>query len=280
MEQLREELAEIVLLHEPVTCRQTFYLAVSAGLIPKNEKSYKNVICRLLGDMRRDGRLPWGSVVDYTRVMRKPRTYDTIKDALAETARIYRRDIWQDINARVEVWSEKEALTGVLIDETWRYDVPLMTNKGYPSLSFLYAAGEAIRAADCPTFLYYIGDHDPSGKDISRFVDETIREFAPEAEIHFERLAVLPEQITSMGLPTRPTKQTDSRARNFKGESVEADAILPDVLRGLVREAIESHIPDAVLERHEAIEESERRVAAWRVKYLAPDEEDDEEDDL
>jgi hypothetical protein len=120
----------------------------------------------------------------------------------------------------------------------------------------------ALEAEDKPAFLYYFGDYDPSGCDITRAVERGIREFAPEAEIHFERVAVTREQIGAWDLPTRPTKQTDSRSKNFDGESVEVDAIPPARLRTMVRECIERHIDREALERTRTIEEQERQTLA------------------
>lgn len=148
----------------------------------------------------------------------------------------------------------------MLVDVTEEYDVPLMVTRGYASLSYLHSAAEAIADKGKPTFIYYFGDHDPSGQDISANVERRMREFAPDAEIHFERIAVTPEQTADWNLPTRPTKKSDSRARNFTGESTEVDAIEPDTLRDLARECIERHIPEGHLEVIKAAEESEREI--------------------
>ena len=135
-----------------------------------------------------------------------------------------------------------------------------MPTRGYPSLLFLHAAAAEIEAANVPTFIYYFGDHDPSGIDIPVKVEEGLRDFAPSADITFQRLAVLPGQIIAWDLPTRPTKQSDTRAKNFHGESVEVDAIPPLVLRELCADAIEAHIPDGVLEELAVVEAEERKV--------------------
>jgi hypothetical protein len=127
----------------------------------------------------------------------------------------------------VEVWLEKDALAGVLYEETDRWDVPLMVTRGYASLSYLYHAAMRITESRKPAHLYYFGDFDPSGVDITRAVEEGIRELGPDADIEFERVAVTEDQIQSMRLPTRPTKGSDSRRKNFKGDSVEVDAIHP-----------------------------------------------------
>jgi hypothetical protein len=141
-----------------------------------------------------------------------------------------------------------------------QFDVPLMVSRGYASLSFLYSAADAISDLDVPVFLYHLGDFDPSGVNAGEKIEETLREMAPEAEIHFERLAVNPGQIAAWRLPTRPTKTTDSRSKNFGSTSVELDAIEPDQLRMLVREAIEQHLPPDQFKVLKVAEASERRL--------------------
>ncbi|MCX6924086.1 MAG: hypothetical protein NT154_12885, partial [Verrucomicrobia bacterium] len=223
----------------PATVRQVFYQLVSRGVIAKTEAEYKRTVVRLLTVMRREQAVPFGWIADNTRWMRKPSSYSSLSDMLVESQRLYRRALWDNQDAYVEIWLEKDALSGVLYQETAEFDVPLMVTRGYPSISYLYEAAEAVSECNKPAFLYYFGDYDPSGCDITRAVEAGIREFAPTAEIHFKRVAVTPEQITEWKLPTRPTKTTDSRSRRFDGESVEVDAVPPATLRGLVRSCIE-----------------------------------------
>jgi hypothetical protein len=154
-----------------------------------------------------------------------------VEEALKDTARLYRKDLWHNADAYVEVWLEKDALAGVVMEVTELYDVPLMVSRGYASLSFLHSAAEYLDRLDVPAFIYHLGDFDPSGVNAGEKIEQTLRELAPGAEIHFERLAVTPEQIGEWSLPTRPTKQRDSRSKGFGDISVELDAIEPDTLR-------------------------------------------------
>jgi hypothetical protein len=278
--ELRDALFTLLESENPMTVRQVFYRMVGLGAIAKTEAEYKNTVCRLLSDLRRARVIPFGWIADNTRWMRKPDTYSELASALEYTARTYRRSVWDNQDAYVECWLEKDALAGVLMEETEKWDVPLMVTRGYSSISFLHSAGEAIQAEGKPAYLYYFGDYDPSGVDITRVVERGIREFAPDAEIHFERVAVTEEQIETWSLPTRPTKKSDSRSKNFEGESVEVDAIPPELLRQLVRERIEQHIDEDALERlkhNEALErETMERIAdAWEAGKLAivPDSE-------
>jgi hypothetical protein len=157
----------------------------------------------------------------------------------------------------------------VIMEETKVYDVPLMVAKGYSSITFLHTAAKAIEAKGKPTYIYHFGDLDPSGVDAARDIETKLRRYAPGAEIHFERPAVTREQVERWNLPTRPTKQTDTRAKRFaNATSVELDAIPADRLRALVRECIERHVDQHQLAILRTAEESERELLKkWAGTY-------------
>lgn len=266
MEDIRTALHKILDGDHPMTVRQVFYRAVASGIVGKTEQEYKGTVVRLLTDMRRDGTIPFGWIADNTRWMRKPNTYSSLENMLWLTARTYRRSIWDNQDAYVEIWLEKDALAGVVMEETDPYDVPLMVTRGYPSVSYLHSAAEAIKSQGKPTYLYYLGDYDPSGLDITRNIEEGIRRYASDADIYFERIGITPLQIDVFKLPTRPTKKTDTRSKNFQGESVEVDALPASYMRDIVRESIEEHIDERALEVVRAAERSERET----LKQLIP----------
>lgn len=109
--------------------------------------------------------------------------------------------------------------------------------------------------------IYQLGDHDPSGVAAWDDIQRKLREFVHDGiDVTFERIAVTPDQITELDLPTRPTKQSDTRAAKFDGDSVEVDAIPSSILRDLVRAAIESWIDPEALRLTKIAEESEREV--------------------
>lgn len=261
--------------NHPMTVRQVFYQAVSAGVIAKTETEYKQTICRLLTDMRKANELPWQWLADNTRWMRKPRTETGLAAMLDRTAETYRRALWEQQPAYVEIWLEKDALAGVLYEETESWDVPLMVTRGYSSHTFLASAAETIREVGKPVYLYYFGDYDPSGVHIPQVIERQLREMAAGAEIHFNRVAVNPSQITAWDLPTRPTKKTDSRAKSFKGESVEVDAIPPKTLRALAHNSIIRHIDPAIYQRTLDIEKLERETLVKVAGWFHPDEEEE-----
>jgi len=268
IQDLRNAMFEMVEQAAPMTVRQVFYRGVGFGLWDKTEGDYKNVVCRLLASMRRDHDMPFDWIADGTRWQRKPTTHSSMEAALEATARTYRRALWDQGNWYVEVWLEKEALAGVLVDITAKWDVPLMVTRGYPSLSYLHNAGVAISQRFTlygqATSIFYLGDRDPSGDDIARKVEEDLRDFAGEEAgrlLEFTRLAVTEEQVGIFNLPTRPTKKSDSRSRNWDGSaSVEVDAIDPNQLRGMVDAVIEHFIDPHQLEVLQAVEAEERRT--------------------
>jgi hypothetical protein len=261
MDQRHRALFAIVEAMRPMTVRQVFYQATVHNIVEKSQDGYKKVQTDLV-QMRRAGVLPYHWLADNTRWQRKPQTFCSVKQALEDTARLYRKSLWADATAYVEVWLEKDALAGVMLPITSLYDVPLMVARGYASLSFLHTAAEYISSLDVPTYIYHFGDFDPSGVNAGEKIEQTLKEMAPRAEIHFERVAVTPEQIRAWGLPTRPTKKTDSRAKKFGNVSVELDAIKPGQLRDLVEDVIQRHLPAEQLKVLQVAEASERELIA------------------
>ncbi|WGY04320.1 hypothetical protein QI633_11240 [Nocardioides sp. QY071] len=256
--ELDDVIVEVCRNDNPLSVRGVFYRVMSAGVVAKTEKEY-GVVQRRVLKLRRDGALPYEWIADGTRWHVKSRSWDSVEQALHDTAISYRRALWANQDTYVEVWSEKEAISSIVSPVTDSYDVPLMIARGFASETFLYSTASTIRAVGKPTVVYQLGDHDPSGVAAWKHVQVKLREFAPDVKISFERIAVTEEQISSMGLPTRPTKATDSRAKTFSGESVEVDAIPTRILRDLVDEAITRHIDPVALEATRVFEREERQ---------------------
>jgi len=264
---IKDRLRALLAEQRPATVRGLFYLAETGGLVPKTQQGY-NAVDRYLIQMREEGEVPFAWIADHTRWTRKPASYASPEEALEELARTYRKDPWQDQPAYVEIWCEKDALVGVLYQETRAWDVPLMVSRGFTSLTFVYEAAQALLEVDKPAHIYYFGDHDPSGVAVDRAIERRLRQFAPGADIHFTRVAVLPEQVTEWKLPTRLTKKSDSRSRTFRGDSVEIDAVPPTRLRQLVRECIVGHIDWGVWKEAKAEEKEEREGLQRLVERL------------
>ena len=176
--------------------------------------------------------------------------------------------MWHGLDRRVLVVLEKEALAGVVGTITEEYDIPLLVTRGFSSLTFAHGVAEDINShanAGITTHVYALGDWDPSGikahasfrrrlKEWSRVDDDQYYGFV------FSRLAVTPAQITQWSLPSRPTKPSTHAADWEGGDSVELDAVSPGILRQLVRDAIEQHLPAEHMQALQVSEESEREI--------------------
>jgi hypothetical protein len=253
----RRTLCEIVAKYKPMSVRQVYYQAVVRELVPKTKPGYLKVQTAL-SQLRENHSIPYEYIADNTRMTLRPKTYRSPAQAAKELAERYRKSLWLNAGVYVEIWCEKDALSGVIGPITDLYDVPLMIARGYSSSTFAYTNAKALRELKVPIHIYNIGDHDPSGVDAWRVVQKRILEFAPNLEISFERVAVTPEQIEIWNLPTRETNQDDTRARNWEGESTEADAIEPSTLRYLVESTITQHLTQEIIDTQEAEEESEK----------------------
>ena len=297
---LEEALIAAVGEENPTSVRHAFYVMTTLPVgIPKTEAGYDCVQRRLLL-LRRRGAIPYYWISDGTRFRIKPESYGNLGHALQSAQMHYRRDLWRRQPAYVEIWCESDSVAGVIQPVTQEWDVPLLTARGFSSESYLYTCGQELADVRKPCFIYYFGDYDPSGLLIPEKIEEGLRHFAPEAEIHFTREAVTADQIALWNLPGRPPKATDSRAKRFWGECVEIEAIPASQLRQMVTACIEGHIDSELLARTKAIEAEEQRslealVARWQDEeyergirqgepVLDDDEdeydEDDEDDEL
>jgi hypothetical protein len=252
-------------LNAPITLRGVYYRVVSAGAVDKTEDGYR-LVGRQLLKLRRARRVSYADITDGTRWITKPRSWNRLDEMLEDAAASYRRSVWHDQRVDVQIFTEKDAISGVLLPVTERWDVPLGVARGYASESFAWSCAQSVCSAPGEVYLYQLGDHDPSGVDAWRDFTEKVRRFAAERYggvdewLHFERLAVTEQQIQEWQLPTRPTKRTDTRSSRFSGESVEVDAIRPDVLRAIVEDAITQHIDTETLRLTHVAEQSEREV--------------------
>ena len=276
-------------IHGPVTVRQLYYRAVVEGItgIDKTENGYTRVQRQVL-NLRRDGRLPYHHIADASRWMRKPRTWDSVADALRETATTYRKALWRDQGLSVEVW-RKNALAGVVYPVTELYDTPLMPTVGFTSETFAFEAVESAEPG-IPYIVYALYDFDRSGQHGCRSLREKLERFAAKRgiEASFRCLALAERDIDlnsfdpresmvdvflqGVGwrrLPTREPKRISAADKAWPYPfAIELDAIEPDDLRNVVRWAMEQHMPAAQLKILQAAEESERELFAALVHQV------------
>jgi hypothetical protein len=266
--ELRDGLMQIIHGYDwPLTVRQVYYQAEVHGIIGKTAGEYDRVQRQLLA-MRRDGTLPYEAIADNTRWMRKPDTWRNLYHCMAHAQKFYRQSVWGGLNQYVEIWLEKDALAGVLMKETERFDIPLMVTRGYSSESFAYEAAEVMKeriAEGKEVFVYYLGDFDPSGWHAGEELKRKLVHFLG-GRVSFSKLGLHPDQIWELDLPTRRTKRHDTRLQMFEQafrpgvESCELDAIPPNVLRKIVRDTIEMHLPEGWMERISREEDAARET--------------------
>src|SRR5262245_5672187 len=130
-----------------MTVRQVFYQLVTRGVIEKTEIEYQQTVIRLMSEMRITGKLNWSWIIDESRPRQRAQTTDNIKEAAENCPNFYRRSALKQADDYLEIWCEKDALSGLLWEVTSDYDVPLMISRGMPSLTFLHGTAQEIRRA-------------------------------------------------------------------------------------------------------------------------------------
>jgi len=265
MEARFDAIYRIVEKSQPTGIRFTYYRAVVEGIVPKTDSGYVKVKRAIL-QMRRDGILPWSWITDNSRWMRKPRSWDSVEDALADAASSYRKALWRDNHTAVEVWCESESVAGVLVPTTSEWDVPLYPLKGQTSDSFAYSAAMHYRDDPRNLVVIYVGDHDPAGYEIETNLQAKLVEHSGRADIEFCRLACDASDVERFDLQgTKPKKNSYINAMTgervpWTGPAVEVEALDPTVLRRWLGEWISQQIDPEVFRIHQIAEQSERVV--------------------
>lgn len=228
--------------------RQLYYQMVARAFIENTLRSYKR-LASVVNDARLAGLLDWDAIEDRTREFVRRSRWAGPGDLLRACAEQYHEDMWADQEARVFVVVEKEALVGVLEPVCRRFDVPLLAARGYPSCSVLREFAlediEAANLAGQDPVVLHLGDHDPSGIDMSRDLEERLRLFQ-RGGLVFKRIALNMSQVEELRPPENPAKVTDTRYRaymkQFGTSSWELDALSPEYLAQLVTRHVNEHI--------------------------------------
>lgn len=230
-----------------LTLRQLYYQFVAHYDLPNTEKSYKN-LGKLISDGRLAGLIDWNAIEDRGRVADIPRQWNSIGELAEVAMNQFRLPRWEGQKNYVELWVEKQALAGVLEPIAEEHHVTLMVNKGYSSQSAMYSAAKRIererKGVDPygnrhPVFILYIGDHDPSGEDMVRDIEDRLVLFGVR-RLEVRKVALTMEQIEEYQPPPNPAKWTDSRAQAYidkhGDESWEVDSLDPSTLVQLITE--------------------------------------------
>ncbi len=245
-----------------LTLRQLYYQFVSRGWIANKDTEYKR-LGQIVNDARLAGLLDWRYIVDRTRNLRALSHWSTPGSVLDSAAYGYRTDRWASQPRRVEVWIEKDALVGVIAGVCNRLDVPYFSCRGYTSQSELWGAamrliGHRDRGQD--PVVIHLGDHDPSGIDMTRDITDRLALFGAKATVR--RIALNMDQVRYYQPPPNPAKLTDARASGYVArhgyESWELDALDPATLDALIEETILDYRDHHLWDRDTAAMEADR----------------------
>lgn len=249
-----------------LTVRQLYYQLVGKGRFPderryswtgskwkQNPDGTKNAppnyfwLVSTLTNARNAGLFDWDMIEDRTRSIQSNPHWDSVSHAIGDVAKQFHFDLWEGQDVRVQVWIEKDALSGVFLPVCQELDVPLLACRGYPSVSTIWSAGRLFREygvlSGQSVVILHFGDHDPSGIDMTRDLEERLNLYAGSAwKVRIKRIALNMDQIEKYNPPSDPAKTTDSRfadyAREFGDSSWELDALSPKVLSNLARKEI------------------------------------------
>jgi hypothetical protein len=248
IDQANEIIEEYQQMGFTLTLRQLYYQFVSRDLLANKQSEYKR-LGSVINDARLAGLVDWSAMEDRTRNLVAPSTWDSPSAIIRACARQFQSDWWEDQPFYVEVWIEKDALLGVLEHACEPWQLPYFSCRGYTSASEVWVAAQRIGQkidAGKEVIVLHLGDHDPSGCDMTRDVEARLRLFLEGDERDWRshhqfcvrRVALNMDQVRQYNPPPNPAKLTDSRAANYIAlygdESWELDALSPDTLSRLI----------------------------------------------
>lgn len=258
-----------------MTLRQVYYQMIGRDLFPaswidratgtkNNVKNYKKFGV-LVSDARLAGLLDWSMIEDRGRETHVNSHWKSPAHIIRACAEQFTIDRWDGQENYVEVFVEKDALSGILLPVCREWDVRFTANKGYSSSSAMYESSKRLLSAGRQLkdiHIIYLGDHDPSGIDMTGDIERRFELFTRDAVLfNIHRLALNMDQVEAWGPPENPAKETDSRFEKYRSEfgesSWELDAVEPATLSELVEEKIKELIDFAVWEE---VEEKERQM--------------------
>ena len=247
---INEILAQYEEMGYKLTLRQLYYQLVSRDIIPNSMREY-NKIGNVVNNGRLAGLIDWDMIEDRVRIPDSRAHWESPSEILDMAARMYYRSRWDNQDYYIEVWCEKDAVSNIIQPVCRNFDITFMANRGYSSQSAMYEGSlrlwEAYDKGKVPIIIY-LGDHDPSGIDMTRDIEDRLGIFL-ENNGKFKsvsRIALNMDQVEKYNPPENPAKMTDSRfmtyVKTFGHSSWELDALEPKVLENLIQTEIEQYI--------------------------------------
>jgi len=255
-----------------LTVRQIYYRLVSPPyqLWPNTLRSYKNLVS-VLTTARERKDVDWRRIEDRRRSTsggesgaNDPSEFlDSWEWRLENLERFYTQNRWSTQDKQVEVWVEKEALAALFEQATQDLGVVVFPTVGYSSLTSFMESVERFGRSDKEIIVLDFRDHDPSGVDMSRDVEDRLKLYArilgrPEVgdRLTVKRCALTIEQVHAFNLAPNPTKKADSRTAAYQtlygNDCWELDAYPPDELQKLIQEKVKAEIDTEAWDRIEA----------------------------
>lgn len=250
-----------------LTLRQVYYQLVARGFILNNERSYKN-LGELINNGRLAGLIDWYAIVDRTRNLRNNSHWDNPSEVIDSARYSYMLDRWEDQPNYVEVWVEKDALIGIVSQVCKKLDVPHFSCRGYTSQSEMWSAAQRFlhQSHRESRTIIHLGDHDPSGIDMSRDIQDRLSMFG--ADVFVKRVALTMEQIKTFNPPPNPTKLSDARANGYieeyGHECWELDALEPRIITNLIENEVNALV-DMELFRETECKESKDKLDIQKI---------------
>lgn len=263
--------------HLPLTVRQIFYRLVGAYGFPKTERDYNN-LANYLVRARRAGMIPFSAIRDDGTESMGGGGYSGPEGfwrSVRYTAEHFRRDRLEPQVVAVELWCEAAGMVPQLERATRDYSIPVFSTGGFSSVTVTHEIAQRASYADKPTVFLHIGDYDPSGQSIFESMSEDAELFAEGLgayEFEPERVALTAGQVEEFGLPTAPPKSSDTRSRSWFDETCQAEALPPDLLARLAREAVENHLDLDLFEETVAEEEQQRNDLIEKLDEIQKEE--------
>ena len=271
IEQANEIIEEYSNQGYDLTLRQLYYQFVSRDLFANIDKNYKK-LGSVINNARLAGMIDWDSIVDRTRNVKANAHWNSPAEIIEVCSRQYQIDKWADQPNRIEVWIEKDALIGVIERVCQKNDVAYFSCRGYTSQSEMWGASqrleEYVQQGQEPVIIH-LGDHDPSGIDMTRDIKDRMQMFMGGCKV--ERIALNYDQVQQYKPPPNPAKMTDTRVdsyiKRFGNKSWELDALEPSVLENLIQTEIDKYLDVDVWE--DSVKEENKHIK--KLKKVAGD---------
>ncbi len=243
-----------------LTVRQIYYQFISRNLIPNEKRSYK-LVANALEKGRMNGLIDWRAIEDRTRFLRGHNNWENPPEFLRDTAYRYRLDSRADQAFRIEIWIEKDALIGVIGGICSDLDIDYFSCRGYVSLSEMWNAAQRYHYDNRTCVILHLGDHDPSGLDMTRVIRDTLSTFGC-TNVEVRRIALNMEQIEKYQPPPNYIKPLDTRSdgyvEQYGEESWELDALPPQVMADLIKEKVDELTNKAKWQRRIELQEKQK----------------------